>query len=257
MKDIKLALPREVWRVRGRPLDLIKLDLITLFGSIGVVSQLLGPRRHLAVFPLLVLIVRTYLGHRRTRVYHASVTSSMLFDRCLDKDRALARQLPRAAEEQVFSECVLAYWALVTTAARSCRGAWLPEARLERSARSAARALLSEAGLPTAGVQPRLHAALQRLEAWGLVAEEPASIAEGGQSEGQNGGSGGGEARSPAADTPAALEPHRRDAGVADAASQRAVVTEEREQQQQQEQQSQPQPQPRPRPQPGAVPRRG
>jgi len=189
MKDIKLALPREAWRVRGRPLDMIKLDLITLFGSIGVVSQLLGPRSYFALFPLVVLIVRTYLGHRRTRVYHASVTSSMLFDRCLDKDRALAQQLPRAAEEQVFSECALAYWALVVAADQQGDEAWVPQADLERSAKSVARSLLEDAGLPTAGVQPRLGDALRRLETWGLAVAKPAGEQEGageGQMEGED-----------------------------------------------------------------------
>lgn len=35
-----------------------------------------------------------------------ALISSMLFDHCLDKDAALMRLLPDAAEAQVFSECV-------------------------------------------------------------------------------------------------------------------------------------------------------
>ncbi|CAK9046529.1 Uncharacterized protein SCF082_LOCUS26179 [Durusdinium trenchii] len=122
MKDIKLVLPQEAWRMRGRPLDMIRADLITMVGLFGVSSHVLAnTNKWLAVVPVVLLSVRTIANYRRVKVGSKSRVDSMLFDHCLDKDAALMRLLPDAAEAQVFSECALAYWSLLVGAAERSR----------------------------------------------------------------------------------------------------------------------------------------
>lgn len=175
MKDIKMVLPQEAWRVRGRPLDMIKLDLITLFGVCSVVSRLMG-RTHgfFALVPIVVLLLQTFLRQRRIRVYHNSVTSSMLFDRCLDKDAALMRLLPDSAEAQIFAECALAYWAIIDlTGNADAAEVGVQVEDVQRHATKALRGMIADAGLPEAGVWPSFERGLGRLEQWGLVQREP------------------------------------------------------------------------------------
>jgi len=176
MKDIKMVLPAEAWRVRGRPLDMIRLDLVTLAGLLGALSHVLGASSDYRVLlPLLWLPIRTFFSHRRIKVYFKSVTSSMLFDRCLDKDAALTRLLPDAAEAQVLAECALAFWALLDLqnrrgAARSAVG----EEEVTQRATAIVKSMLLSADLPRAGFRPDLRAALLRLEKWQLVSEASA-----------------------------------------------------------------------------------
>merc|ERR1712008_2447 len=129
------------------------------------------------VLPLVVLAAKTFLGHRHTRFYYKSVTSSMLFDKCLDKDSALMRLLPDAAEAQIFNECLLAFWALLDLGAKrgtentsSCP---LSDAVLENDVEShgtrLVRSLLDHADLPKAGFRADLRQALLRLERWQLI----------------------------------------------------------------------------------------
>lgn len=191
MKDIKLVFPPEAWRVRGRPLDMIKLDLITLAGCLGVVSRIIGASSgYLVLTPLLLLLIRTILGHNRMRVYCKSVTSSLLFDRCLDKDAALMRQLPDAADAQVFAECALAFWALLDLGCQ--RGARdtpmaVEEDEVAEHATAMVRSMLSEAELPKAGFRANLQKAISRLEKWRLVTVEGEAEAHVGQGEGHGG----------------------------------------------------------------------
>ena len=65
VQDIKLVLPQEAWRVRGRPLDMIRADLITMIGLLSVFSHLLvNTNKWLALVPAMLLTVRTYLNYR-------------------------------------------------------------------------------------------------------------------------------------------------------------------------------------------------
>ncbi|CAE8673167.1 unnamed protein product [Polarella glacialis] len=154
MKDIKMVLPQEAWRVRGRPLDMIRADLITLAGVFGLAFSFHSQAAHsyLALSPMVLLMIRSFLNYRRVKVISNSSISSMLFDRCLDKDAGLMRLLPDAAEAQVFAEIALAYWSLQD--------------------------LGCEAGLPAAGVRPDLGKALRRLRSWQLLEVEVAVDAE-------------------------------------------------------------------------------
>jgi len=179
MKDIKMVLPPQAWRVRGRPLDMIKLDLVTVAGLLSVFWKLAGFSKggNFILLPLVVLAAKTFLGHRHTRFYYKSVTSSMLYDKCLDKDSALMRLLPDAAEAQVFNECLLAFWALLDLGAKrgSKNASSHPlspavlEVDVERHATCLVSSLLDHADLPKAGFRANLRQALLRLEGWQLV----------------------------------------------------------------------------------------
>merc|ERR1712008_194956 len=129
------------------------------------------------VLPLVVLAAKTFLGHRHTRFYYKSVTSSMLFDKCLDKDSALMRLLPDAAEAQVFNECLLAFWAILDLGAKRASEnaenrpycAAVLEADVERHTTRLVNSLLDNAELPKAGFRAHLRQALLRLEGWKLI----------------------------------------------------------------------------------------
>eukprot|EP00931_Biecheleriopsis_adriatica_P046547 TRINITY_DN26748_c0_g1_i1.p1 TRINITY_DN26748_c0_g1~~TRINITY_DN26748_c0_g1_i1.p1 ORF type:complete len:797 (+),score=149.53 TRINITY_DN26748_c0_g1_i1:67-2457(+) len=184
MKDVKLILPKEAWRVRGRPLDMIRADLITTVGLLGVLFNWLGSsNKYLTLSPLVLLGVRTFLNYRRVRVMSNSVVSSMLFDKCLDKDAGLMRLLPDAAEAQVFAECALAYWVLLemSSLAESADVPWVSEESLSQRAAVVLQEMVEEAGLPSAAIRPKLTSALQRLRSWGLLLRhrEQASNQEG------------------------------------------------------------------------------
>lgn len=170
MKDIKLVLPQETWHLRGRPLDTIKFDLITLFGILGALSHLNGGKLILTLAPLFVLLVRTFLGYRRVKEQAKSVTNLMLFQRCLDKDAALMRLLPDAAESQVFAECLLVLYALTSAGAIVGQSEeQVEESVMMQSATAAVAQILEQADLPSAGVRPNLAAAVDRLCDLGVV----------------------------------------------------------------------------------------
>ncbi|CAK9066094.1 unnamed protein product, partial [Durusdinium trenchii] len=171
MKDIKLVLPQEAWRMRGRPLDMIRADLITMVGLFGVSSHVLAnTNKWLAVVPVVLLSVRTIANYRRVKVGSKSRVDSMLFDHCLDKDAALMRLLPDAAEAQVFSECALAYWSLLVGAAeRDESRPTLCREELSLRGQEVVRELVNEVDLPAAGISPVLDGAIQRLERWGFL----------------------------------------------------------------------------------------
>lgn len=174
MKDIKLVMPFEAWNVRGRPVEMIRLDLITVIGCLGVAARLrVEARLSLLLVPLTFFVVRTILGYRRIQVRHKYVTSSMLFDRCVDKDAAVMRMLPEEAEDQVCANCALAFWALVD--ASGWRGADGEEGvaleEVEARALCVVAGLLEGAGLPNAGFRPSLEEALARLCKWQVVEE--------------------------------------------------------------------------------------
>eukprot|EP00929_Paragymnodinium_shiwhaense_P050847 TRINITY_DN25610_c0_g1_i1.p1 TRINITY_DN25610_c0_g1~~TRINITY_DN25610_c0_g1_i1.p1 ORF type:complete len:912 (+),score=168.62 TRINITY_DN25610_c0_g1_i1:73-2736(+) len=163
MKDIKLVLPAS--NLRGRPVDMIRCDLITVFGCMGVAWRFLETRQLYLVFlPFILLVIRATLGYRRAKIRMTSVTSSMLFDRCVDKDSGVMRMLPDEAEEQVFAECLLLYWALLLA---GDEGATLQEA--EAMVTETAAEMLEAVDLPRAGFRPKLAEALPRLEAWKLI----------------------------------------------------------------------------------------
>ncbi|CAJ1373054.1 unnamed protein product, partial [Effrenium voratum] len=176
MKDIKLVLPQEAWRVRGRPLDMIRADLITMVGILGVLLHLFGDaNKWLALVPAITLLsVRTFSNYRRVGVGSKSRVSSMLFDRCLDKDAALMRLLPDAAEAQVFAECVLTYWALIAASAERHDEPKPTIGKEELTWRGAevVAELVEEVDLPRAGISPNFDGALKRLVRWGLIQAE-------------------------------------------------------------------------------------
>lgn len=167
MKDIKLMLPFNTWTVRCRPFELIKLDLITLVSVLGLGRYFLGGAHWFVVIPpLFFLTLRTMSCYRRVFVENL-LDAVLLHDRRqLDRDNVTLASLSLEAENQIFSECMLAYWSLIQL--RSCGNKEVAEARLGRAAADMVLTMLQERNLPQ-HVVPDLRGALRRLQRWGLI----------------------------------------------------------------------------------------
>lgn len=159
LDDIPMAYWQAVFPdklVQFKPLDGLRLDLITVVGVFAVLAQIKVTNPLLEVVSIvsvIVAVVRSVLGYRRMSIRYENFVNDLIATKTLAQEDAVVEFLARAAARQRFAVAALAYAALQR---RSERARADVAAAVAAEAASAAAAAAGEADVARRAVAPLL-----------------------------------------------------------------------------------------------------
>lgn len=163
LDDIPMAYWQAVFPdklMQFKPLDGLRLDLITVVGVCAVIAQIkvTNPLLELvSIVSVIVAVVRSVLGYRRMSIRYENFLNDMIATKTLAQEDAVVEFLARAAARQRFAAAALAYAALQRNAVA---------ARTDVAAVAAAEAAAAAAGDAAAAAAARRAAAPLLAQPW-------------------------------------------------------------------------------------------
>jgi hypothetical protein len=122
LSDIPMAYWQAVYPdklLQFKPLDGLRVDLITVIGAIAVLAQIRYESRlleFLTLIPVIITAVRSVLGYQRMSTRYENLVNDMIASKTIAQDEAVVDSLAASAAQQQFAAAAVAYAVLLRDA---------------------------------------------------------------------------------------------------------------------------------------------